>query len=104
MSAETKETVPEAPATVTLTIDGKPVTVPAGGQLGSGDMGAIFKPNLPLARTDTANIDVTYVSDPINNAASLVSVPMCGEATWRGLRVLVTQGGVPVATVKRIKL
>jgi NADH-quinone oxidoreductase subunit G len=30
MSAETKETVPEAPATVTLTIDGKPVTVPKG--------------------------------------------------------------------------
>jgi Abnormal spindle-like microcephaly-assoc'd, ASPM-SPD-2-Hydin len=81
-----------------------PVTLPAGGQLGSGDMEAIFKPNLPLARTDTASLDVTYVSDPITSATSLVSVPMCGEATYRGLRVLVTQGGVPVATVKRIKL
>jgi photosystem II stability/assembly factor-like uncharacterized protein len=81
-----------------------PVTVPAGGQLGSGDMEAIFKPNLPLARTDTANLDVTYVSDPITSATTLVSVPMCGEATYRGIRVLVTQGGVPVATVRRIKL
>jgi hypothetical protein len=80
------------------------VTVPAGGQLGSGDMEAIFKPNLPLARTDTANLDVTYVSDPITSATTLVSVPMCGEATYRGIRVLVTQGGVPVATVRRIKL
>lgn len=81
-----------------------PSTVASGGQLGSGDMEAIFKPNLPLTRTDTANIDVTYVSDPITDATNVVSIPLCGEATRRGFRVLVTLGGVPVAKVKRFKL
>jgi hypothetical protein len=31
-------------------------------------------------------------------------VPFCGEGVQRGLRVLVTQGGVQVSTVKRIQL
>jgi hypothetical protein len=81
-----------------------PVTVGPGAQLGSGDLEAIFQPNIPLARTKTANVDVTYVSDPITNATSVVSIPMCGEATRRGLRVLVTSGGTPVPIVQRFRL
>ena len=45
-----------------------------------------------------------FVNDPITHSLTTVSVPFCGEAVRRGMRVLVTQGGVPVSTVKRILL
>ena len=80
-----------------------PIALGAGEQLGSGDLDAVFAPTT-LARTKTANVDVTWVTDPILNTTTTQSVPMCGEATSRGLRVLVTQGGVPVAKVRRIIL
>ena len=49
-------------------------------------------------------MDVNFIDDPITKTTTTVSVPFCGEADQRGLRVLVTQGGVPVPTVKRIDL
>ena len=49
-------------------------------------------------------MNVTFVNDPITGATSTDEVPFCGEAVHRGLRVLVTLGGVPVSTVKRIEL
>jgi hypothetical protein len=80
-----------------------PLSVPAGGQLGSGDLDLVFAP-FALARTSTGTVDVTFVDDPITGATTTAHVPFCGEGVRRGLRVLVTQGGVPVSTVKRILL
>jgi hypothetical protein len=84
-------------------LPGLPVTIPAGGQLGSGDLGVVFAPNT-LARTSTGTVDVTFVNDPITGATAIDHVPFCGEAVHRGVRVLVTNGGVPVAMVHRLVL
>jgi HYDIN/CFA65/VesB-like, Ig-like domain len=80
-----------------------PVSVPAGGQLGSGDFDLVFAP-FALAQFSSGTVDVTFVNDPITGATTTTHVPFCGEGVHRGLRVLVTQGGVPVPVVKRIKL
>jgi hypothetical protein len=80
-----------------------PLSVPAGGQLGSGDLDLVFAP-FALARTSTGTVDVTFVNDPITGATTTTHVPFCGEGVRRGMRVLVTQGGVPVSTVKQILL
>ncbi len=81
-----------------------PLSVPAGGQLGSGDLDLVFAP-FALAQFSTGTVDVTYVNDPITGATTTTHVPFCGEGVHRGLRVLVTLGGVPVTTtVKRILL
>jgi hypothetical protein len=83
-------------------LPGLPVSIPAGGELGS-DLNVVFAP-FTLARTSTGTVDVTFVNDPITLTTTTTHVPVCGEAVRRGLRVLVTQGGVPVSTVKRILL
>jgi hypothetical protein len=81
-----------------------PLSVPAGGQLGSGDLDLVFAP-FAIAQFSTGTVNVTYVNDPITGATTTTSVPFCGEGVRRGLRVLVTEGGVPVTgTVKRIEL
>jgi hypothetical protein len=80
-----------------------PLSVPAGGQLGSGDLDLVFAP-FAIAQFSTGTVDVTFVNDPITGATSTSHVPFCGEGVRRGLRVLVTQGGSPVTTVKRIEL
>ena len=84
-------------------LPGLPVTVPAGGQLGSGDLDLVFEP-FTLARESTGTVNVTFVNDPITGTTSTDQVPFCGEAVHRGLRVLVTLGGVPVPTVESIEL
>ena len=82
-----------------------PLSVPAGGQLGSGDFDLAFAPFvLNPARFDSGTVDVTFVNDPITGATATTHVPFCGEGVRRGVRVLVTQGGVPVPVVKRIFL
>ncbi|MGC2444723.1 choice-of-anchor D domain-containing protein [Candidatus Binatus sp.] len=81
-----------------------PLSVPAGGQLGSGDLDLVFAP-FAIAQFSTGTVDVTYVNDPITGALTTTHVPFCGEGVRRGLRVLVTLGGSPVTTkVKRILL
>jgi len=93
-----------SPADYSLTgLPGLPVNVPAGGQLGAGDLDVVFAP-FTLARTSTGTVDVTFVNDPITMTTATTHVPFCGEAVRRGMRILVTQGGVPVSTVKRIEL
>jgi len=84
-------------------LPGLPVTLTAGGQLGAGDLDLVFEP-FTLSRTSTGTVNVTFVNDPITGATLTDSVPFCGEAVNRGMRVLVTLGGVPVAGVKRISL
>ena len=84
-------------------LPGLPVTLSPGDQLGSGDLDLVFEP-FALARESTGNVNVTYVNDPITGATTTDQVPFCGEAVHRGIRVLVTRRGVPVAKVKKIQL
>jgi len=81
-----------------------PITLAPGAQLGSGDLDAVFTPNRPLARTNTAQVNVTYESDPILHTTATAAVPMCGESTQRGMRALVLLGGTPVAKVHKFTL
>lgn len=80
-----------------------PITIPAGHQLGEGDVNTVFAP-LTINRTSVASVDVTFENDPITHALATDHIPLCGEADNRGVRVLVTQGGVPVPVVRSIKL
>jgi hypothetical protein len=84
-------------------VPGLPVNLGGGQQLGSGDLDLVFAP-FTLARESAGNVNITFVDDPITGATTTTTVPFCGEAVRRGLRVLVTQGGVPVPVVKRIIL
>jgi hypothetical protein len=93
-----------SPADYSLTgLPGLPVPLEPGGQLGSGDLDVVFEP-FTIARESTGTADFTFVNDPILGTVSTVHVPFCGEAVNRGLRVLVTSGGVPAGKVKLIEL
>ena len=93
-----------SPADYSLTgLPGLPVTLAPGDQLGDGDLDVVFEP-FTLARESTGNVNFTFVNDPITGATVTTAVPFCGEAVDRGVRVLVTLGGVPVSTVKKISL
>jgi hypothetical protein len=63
----------------------------------------VFAPTV-LARERTANINITFVSDPTTGATSTQTRELCGEGVHTGARVLVTQGGVPMAQVHEIEL
>ncbi len=69
-----------------------PLSVPAGGELGAGDLDLVFAP-FAIGQFSTGTVDVTYVNDPITGTTATTHVPFCGEGVRRGLRVLVTQGG-----------
>ena len=84
-------------------LPGLPVLLATGDQLGAGDLDLIFEP-FTLSRTSTGTVNVTFVNDPITGTTLTDTVPFCGEAVNRGMRVLVTEGGVPVAGVKKISL
>jgi hypothetical protein len=93
-----------SPADFSLTgVPGLPVPVAAGGQLGSGGLNLVFAPNT-IAQFSTGTVDVTFEDDPITHTTTTLNVPFCGEGVHRGLRVLVTQGGVEVSKVKLIEL
>ena len=93
-----------SPADYTLTgAPTLPLPIPAGGQLGSGGLNLVFAPNA-IAQFSTGTVDVTFEDDPILHTTTTLNVPFCGEGVHRGLRVLVTQGGVPVSKVKLIEL
>ena len=66
-------------------------------------MNAVFAPTT-VARERTANVTVTYVSDPVTGATSSQALGLCGEGVRTGARVLVTQGGVPMPQVHEIEL
>jgi hypothetical protein len=84
-------------------VPGLPIHLGPSEQLGAGNLDVVFAP-FTLARQSTGTVDVDYENDPVTHTFTTVSVPFCGEATRRGLRVLVTQGGVPVSNVRRIFL
>jgi hypothetical protein len=92
------------PADYSLTgVPGLPLNLGPSEELGAGNLDVVFAP-FTVARTSTGTVDVEFENDPITHTLTTVSVPFCGEATRRGIRVLVTQGGVPVPKVKRIFL
>jgi hypothetical protein len=80
-----------------------PIILQPGHIVGEGDMNVVFAPTV-VARTRTAVINVTYVSDPISGATTTVSRLLCGEGVYTGARVLVMQAGVPVPFVEQIHL
>jgi len=80
-----------------------PIILEPGHQAGAGDLDAVFAPNA-AGRERTANIAVTFVSDPVTGTTSVQTRELCGEAARTGARVLVTQGGVPMTQVHEIEL
>jgi hypothetical protein len=80
-----------------------PMTVPAGHVLGEGHFNIAFMPT-ELARARHAQLEVTYLSDPVAGTTDTIIVPLCGEGVHTGARVLVTDAGVPVPTVEKIQL
>ena len=82
-----------------------PVNLDQGEQLGDGVAGMAVKfAPLAIIRQSQATIDVTYKKDPIAGIEETITRQMCGEGVNTGARVLVTQGGVPIAMVKKIQL
>ena len=71
--------------------------------LGEGNLNNVFKPTA-ITRAETATVTVTYEDDPITHHTTDVPRNLCGEGTSRGARVLVTAGGVPLASVDQIQL
>ncbi len=80
-----------------------PTSIPAGGILGQGNLDNVFKPTR-ITRAENGTVTVTYEDDPITHHTTPVVRNLCGEGTSRGARVLVTAGGVPLATVDKIQL
>jgi len=80
-----------------------PIILEPGHVAGSGALSAVFAPTA-VARERTANVTVTFVSNPTTGATSTQTRQFCGEGVRTGARVLVTQGGVPMAQVHEIEL
>jgi len=80
-----------------------PSPLEPGHTLGDGNMNTVFGP-LGLGRNRDGLLTVTYESDPITHATTNVTRNVCGEGVKTGARLLVTAGGVPLATVKKIHL
>lgn len=80
-----------------------PITLQPGHIVGAGDLNVVFAPTV-LARERTANINVTFISNPATGTTSVQSREICGEGVLTGARVLVTQGGVPMPQVHEIEL
>lgn len=80
-----------------------PTPLEPGHVLGEGNMDTVLGP-LALGRNRDGILTVTYESDPVTHATTSVSRNVCGEGVKTGARLLVTAGGVPVPTVKKIQL
>ncbi|PWU08754.1 MAG: hypothetical protein C5B50_28965 [Verrucomicrobia bacterium] len=80
-----------------------PIILQPGDIVGAGDLNVTFAPTA-VARARTATLNVTYITDPISGATTTVTRKLCGEGVLTGARVLVMQGGVPLAGVDKIQL
>jgi photosystem II stability/assembly factor-like uncharacterized protein len=80
-----------------------PVTIEPGHEVGMGDLKAVFVP-AAVAPERKAQATVTFIPNPATGATSTQTVALCGEGMRTGARVLVTQGGVPMAQVHEIEL
>lgn len=82
---------------------GLPLLLLPGEQVGEGNLNAIFAPQ-SLARHVFGSAAVTYLDNPLAATTTTVDRSFCGEGVRTGARVLVTQNGVPLNVVDRIKL
>jgi hypothetical protein len=80
-----------------------PIILEQGHVVGEGDFNIGFAPTA-LARDTLASITVTYESDPVAGTTTQVTRTLNGEGVRTGARVLVTVGGAPLASVKKIQL
>jgi hypothetical protein len=80
-----------------------PIILEPGHEAGEGDLSLDFAPDV-LGRARAGTVKVTYVSDSITGATTDVTRALCGEGVRTGARVLVTAGGIPLASVEQIKL
>jgi hypothetical protein len=80
-----------------------PISVPAGHVLGEGHFAVAFRP-LVVDRARHAQLEITYLSDPVAGIEETIVIPLCGEGVRTGARVLVTEAGAPVGSVERIQL
>jgi len=80
-----------------------PIILEPGHEAGEGDLSVVFGPEV-LDRDRLGQVSVTYVSEPILNQTTTVTRDLCGEGVNTGARVLVTENGVPVASVEKIQI
>ena len=80
-----------------------PILLQPGHEVGEGDLNVVCAPTA-IARSRTATLTVTYISDPVTGATTSISRALSGEGVRTGARVLVTSGGVPVPVVDKIQL
>jgi hypothetical protein len=80
-----------------------PILLASGHVAGDGGLNAVFAPQA-LDRDLLGAVTVTYESDTVTHATTIVARNLCGEGVRTGARVLVTAGGVPMASVEQIKL
>jgi M6 family metalloprotease-like protein len=80
-----------------------PIILEPGHIAGEGDLDVVFGPTV-LDRDRPGTLSVSYVSEPITGAVTVVDRALCGEGVRTGARVLATAGGVPLAEVEQIRL
>jgi len=80
-----------------------PIILAPGHIAGAGDLNVVFSP-AAAARERTANVAVTFISDPASGTTSVQTRELCGEGVRTGARVLATEGGVPIPLVHEIEL
>jgi hypothetical protein len=80
-----------------------PIILEPGHIAGEGNLKTVFAPTA-LDRDLLGTLSVTYESDPVTHATTTVTRNLSGEGVNTGARVLVTAGGVPLATVEKIQL
>jgi hypothetical protein len=80
-----------------------PIVLQPGHIVGEGDFRIGFAPTV-VDRNRQATVAISYVSDPVSGAVTNTVRSLCGEGVRTGARVLVTSGGVPLASVDKIML
>jgi hypothetical protein len=84
-----------------------PAALLPGEELGDGALKVRFEPTQLVAkRFMTAQVNVTYITDAAADppVEETLVVPMAGEPTQTGMRILITSLGVPVTDVARIQV
>ncbi len=80
-----------------------PILLAPGHVAGEGDLDLVFAPDV-VDRARQGQVSVTYVSEPVLGQTTTVNRDLCGEGVYTGARILATQGGVPLARVKKIQI
>ncbi len=84
-------------------VPSSPIILEPGHVAGDGALQTVFAPQ-SIDRDVEGAVSVTWIHDPITGATMSETRELCGEGARTGARVLVTRGGVPLDTVKSIRL